>query len=290
MQQYLDLLSAVVNHGSKKTDRTGIGTTSIFGYQMRFDLSQGFPAVTTKKLAWNAVKAELLWFLEGSTDERRLAEILHGTRDPGKSTIWTANAQADYWQPRAKFDGDLGRVYGAQWRDWSEYTHVPNTSVFVRSSVDQIANLIQGIKNDPDSRRHILSAWNPAEIKQMALPPCHLLCQFVVQDEKLHCQLYQRSGDVPLGIPFNIASYSLLTHMIAQVCDLGVGHFIHTIGDAHIYNNQLDMCAEQLKRDPLPLPKLSLNPAIKCIDDFKMDDIVLENYQCHPGISYPFAV
>jgi len=204
MKQYHEALKQILENGKNKTDRTGVGTRSVFGYQMRFNLQEGFPAVTTKKLAWRAVVSELLWFLEGSGDERRLAEILHGTRDSSKNTIWTANAEADYWKPKAKFEGDLGRVYGVQWRHWQR--------PFLNSDIDQLENLIEGIKKDPGSRRHIMTAWNPGELDQMALPPCHILSQFNVTDGYLSCQLYQRSCDMFLGVPFNIASYSLLTY------------------------------------------------------------------------------
>jgi thymidylate synthase len=243
---------------------------------MRYDLRQGFPAVTTKKLAFRSCAAELLWFLEGSNDERRLAEITHGTRE-GVTTIWTPNSLAPYWRPQAKFAGDVGRIYGVQWRDFG--------------GVDQIAELIQGIKQDPLSRRHILTAWNPPEIDDMALPPCHVMAQFyVTRDWRLSCQMYQRSMDAYLGGPFNIASYSLLTHMIAQVCDLGVGEFIHTVGDAHIYLNHIDQVKEQLSRKPLPLPTLWLNPDINDITKFTLDDIKLLNYQSHPALLAPMSV
>lgn len=296
MKTYLNALEQVLEQGVRKKDRTGTGTISVFGMQQRYNLRERFPAVTTKKLAWRSVVSELLWFIEGSNDERRLAEILHGTRDIDKKTIWTANAEADYWQPKAKFDGDLGRVYGVQWRDWRtpvslekknfkgiEYTQAKN-------SVDQLENLIQGIKQDPTSRRHILSAWNPGELDQMALPPCHAFAQFYVADGELSCQMYQRSCDMFLGVPFNIASYSLLTCMIAQVCDLKPGDFVHTLGDAHIYSDHVDQVHEQLKRDPFESPVLKLNPDIKQIEDFTMDDIALENYNCHPSIRADMAV
>ena len=296
MKTYLHALEKVLRTGVRQKDRTGTGTISVFGMQQRYNLREHFPAVTTKKLAWRSVVSELLWFIEGSDDERRLAEILHGTRDPDKKTIWSANADADYWQSKAKFDGDLGRVYGVQWRDWRtpvslekknfkgiEYTQAKN-------SVDQLANLIQGIKQDPTSRRHILSAWNPGELDQMALPPCHAFAQFYVADGELSCQMYQRSCDMFLGVPFNIASYSLLTCMIAQVCDLKPGDFVHTLGDAHIYSDHVDQVHEQLKRDPFESPVLKLNPDIKQIEDFTMDDIALENYNCHPSIRADMAV
>ena len=257
MKQYNQALKQVLEHGTDKTDRTGVGTRSVFGMQMRFNLQDGFPAVTTKKLAWRAVVSELLWFLEGSNDERRLAEILHGTRNPEKKTIWTANAQADYWKPRAKFDGDLGRVYGVQWRRWN--THKVDISnldypTLVAVNIDQVQNLIDNIKKDPSGRRHIISAWNPGELDQMALPPCHVMSQFDVTNGKLSCQMYQRSCDMFLGVPFNIASYSLLTHIIARECNLGVGDFVWTGGDVHIYNNHFNAVHEQLSRDERQLP------------------------------------
>jgi thymidylate synthase len=276
MKTYLDALQHVLTHGELRDDRTGVGTIGTFGLQMRYDLRQGFPAVTTKKLAFRSCAAELLWFLEGSNDERRLAEITHGTRE-GVTTIWTPNSLAPYWRPRAKFAGDVGRIYGVQWRDFG--------------GVDQIAELIQNIKQDPLSRRHILTAWNPPEIDDMALPPCHVMAQFyVTRDWRLSCQLYQRSSDMFLGAPFNIASYSLLTHMIAQVCDLGVGEFIHCIGDAHIYTNHLNQVQEQLSRSPLPLPKLYLNPGVNDIFKFTLEDISLENYEHHGPIVAAMAV
>lgn len=281
MNQYQQALTHIIQNGVLKTDRTGVGTLSVFGYQMRFNLKDGFPAVTTKKLAWKSVVSELLWFLEGSNDERRLCEILHGTRDDSKKTIWTANANADYWTNRSKFKGDVGRIYGIQWRSWQATNGV---------SIDQIQELIYNIKHNPDSRRLIISAWNPGELDQMALPPCHVLSQFFVADGKLSCQLYQRSADMPLGVPFNIASYSLLTHMIAQVCNLDVGEFIWSGGDCHIYTNQIDGVKEQLKRDPLPLPTLWLNKDVTDIDKFSMSDIKLQNYQSHPAILFDFAV
>ncbi len=279
MKTYLDALKFVLENGTVRNDRTGVGTIGVFGMQQRYDLSLGFPAVTTKKLAWRAVVGELLWFIEGSGDERRLAEITHGTRE-NVATIWTPNAMAPYWVKKAKFQGDLGRIYGVQWRSWRKINE---------GTVDQLQELIEGIKKDPYGRRHILTAWNPGELDEMALPPCHCFAQFYVSNNKLSCQLYQRSGDYPLGIPFNIASYSLLTHMIAQVCGLGVGEFIHAIGDAHIYLNQIEGVKEQLEREPLPLPTLWLNPTITSIDDFTMSDIRLDGYQSHPPINFPFA-
>ena len=276
MQQYHDLLEDILSNGEVRDDRTKVGTISVFGRQLRFDLSKGFPAVTTKKLAWKAVKSELLWFIEGSNDERRLAEILHGSRDTGNSTIWTGNAHAAYWTPKAKHEGDLGRVYGVQWRDWR--------------GVDQLTNLIEGIKKDPNGRRHIMTAWNVDELDQMALPPCHVMSQFYVSNGKLSCHMYQRSVDVFLGLPFNIASYALLTHMIAQVCDLKVGELIISTGDTHIYSNHIEQVNEQLRREEYPLPLLFLNPEIKYIDKFSMDDIMLFDYQSHGTIKAEMAV
>jgi len=280
MIEYHQALKHVLENGKNKTDRTGVGTRSVFGYQMRFNLQEGFPAVTTKKLAWRAVVSELLWFLEGSGDERRLAEILHGTRDPAKKTIWTANAEADYWKPKAKYEGDLGRVYGVQWRRWSN---------FLAYNFDQIQILIDGLKNNPDSRRHIISAWNPGELDQMALPPCHVLSQFDVTDGKLSCQLYQRSCDMFLGVPFNIASYSLLTHIIARECGLKVGDFIWSGGDCHIYTNHVDAVKEQLARTPKQLPTLFIT-ADKKIADYVVDDFVLDGYDPDPAIKADMAV
>ena len=295
MKTYLNALDHVLKHGTTRTDRTGTGTISVFGMQQRYDLSLGFPAVTTKKLAWKSAVSELLWFIEGSGDERRLAEILHGTRDAGKKTIWTDNAGADYWQPKAKFDGDLGRVYGVQWRHWqttdTEYLRNADGKELVRNKeVDQLQQLIDRIKADPYGRRHILNAWNPGELPLMALPPCHCFAQFYVSDGRLSCQMYQRSCDMFLGVPFNIASYSLLTHLIAQVCNLEVGEFVHVLGDAHIYLNHVEQVKEQCQREPLPAPQLWLNPEVKDITKFTMDDIRLDNYTSHSAISAPMAV
>ena len=248
---------------------------------MRFNMEDGFPAVTTKKLAWKSVVSELLWFIEGSGDERRLAEILHGTRDSEKKTIWTANAEADYWKSKAKFEGDLGRVYGVQWRKWKN---------FDGKEVDQLANAINLIKTNPSSRRIIVNAWNPGELDKMALPPCHTFFQFFVASGKLSLQMYQRSCDMFLGVPFNIASYSLLLHMVAQVTGLKSGELVHTLGDAHIYHNHIQQVKLQLERKPLPLSKLKLSKNIKNIDDFRMEDIELLNYEHHPSIKAPMAV
>jgi len=277
MKIYLDALHHVLNHGTVREDRTGVGTIGLFGMQQRYDLSQGFPAVTTKKLAFKACLSELLWFIEGSSDERRLAEILHGSSEEDKRTIWTDNALAPYWLPKAKFQGDLGRVYGVQWRDFG--------------GVDQLLKLVEGIKQDPSGRRHIITAWNPSELDSMALPPCHCFAQFYVSaDNKLSCQMYQRSCDMFLGVPFNVASYSLLTHMIAQVCGLGVGEFVHVLGDAHIYLNHVEQVREQLSREPLPAPTLWINPDVKDITQFTMKDFRLDGYTSLNSIKAPMAV
>jgi len=300
MKVYHDLLIDILENGEEKDDRTGTGTLSVFGRQLRFDLRKGFPAITTKKLAWKAVVGELLWFAEGSADERRLAEITHGTRE-GVVTIWTPNALSPYWKPKARFEGDLGRVYGVQWRDW--ITHTPEgepdidddygKTYFnpVYKHIDQLANLIEGLKQDPNSRRHILSAWNVGDLDNMALPPCHVMSQFYVNKKKeLSCQMYQRSVDVFLGLPFNIASYALLTHMIAQVCDLEVGELIISMGDTHIYKNHIEQVKEQLSRSILTAPQLHLNPQILNINDFTMSDIDLRRYTFHPSIKAEMAV
>lgn len=279
MKTYLNSLKFVLENGQVRDDRTGTGTIGVFGMQQRYNLQEGFPAVTTKRLAFKACLSELLWFIEGSNDERRLAEILYGTRNPEKTTIWTDNANATYWTSRGlrEFEGDLGRVYGVQWRDFG--------------GVDQLLNLVESIKKDPYGRRHIISAWNPAELNLMALPPCHCFAQFYVSaDNKLSCQMYQRSCDMFLGVPFNIASYSLLTHMIAQVCGLGVGEFVHVLGDAHIYLNHVDQVKEQLAREPLPAPTLWINPDVKDITKFTMEDFRLDGYEHHPPIKAPMAV
>jgi thymidylate synthase len=298
MKQYLTALQHILDHGDARTDRTGTGTIGVFGMQHRYNLREGFPAMTTKKLAWKAVVSELLWFLEGSGDEGRLREILYGDReaktDKGvyKKTIWSDNANAPYWTPNAKFPGDLGRVYGVQWRSWqTNAKQWTSSSDWEYVNVDQIKTLINGIKNDPTGRRHILSAWNPGELAEMALPPCHVLAQFYVNSKhELSCQMYQRSNDFFLGCPFNIASYALLTHMIAHVCKLRIGEFIHVNGDAHIYSNHIDQVKEQLSREPYALPFLWLNPDVENIDDFTMDDISLLDYQCHDAIKAPMAV
>ncbi len=264
MQQYLDLMRHVKNNGIKKEDRTGTGTLSTFGYQMRFDLQEGFPAVTTKKLHFKSIIHELLWFLKGDTNIRYLKE--NGV------SIW------DEW---ADENGDLGPVYGSQWRSWP----TPEGK-----AIDQISDVIKQIRSNPDSRRMIVSAWNPALVDKMALPPCHALFQFYVADGELSCQLYQRSADIFLGVPFNIASYALLTMMIAQVTNLKAGEFIHTLGDAHLYSNHLEQVDTQLARTPYPLPSMEINPEVKSLFDFCYDDFTLTNYQSHPSIKAPIAV
>ncbi|MES2504392.1 MAG: thymidylate synthase [Myxococcota bacterium] len=259
MQVYLDFLKHILNHGVQKADRTNTGTMSVFGYQMRFDLNKGFPLVTTKQCHTRSIIHELLWFLKGDTNIGYLKE--NGVK------IW------DEW---ADANGDLGPVYGKQWRDFG--------------GVDQISWIVDEIRRNPDSRRLVVSAWNPADVPRMALAPCHALFQFYVAEGKLSCELYQRSADAFLGVPFNIASYALLTHMVAQVCDLKVGDFIHTFGDAHIYSNHMEQVAIQLGREPYPLPTLKLNPQIKSLFDFKFEDIQIEDYQHHPRLSAPVAI
>jgi len=287
---YLNALKNILENGDDRPDRTGVGTRSIFGLQMRFDLTEGFPAITTKKLAWKACVSELLWFIEGSGDENRLKEILHGERYSEKKTIWSDNASAPYWVNKRlqRHPGDLGRVYGVQWRRWRK--PLVRINKVVLQNHDQLLELIDGIKNDPYSRRHIITAWNPGELDLMALPPCHMMAQFYVNNGRLSCQMYQRSADMFLGVPFNIASYALFTHMLAQVCNLEVGDLIITIGDAHIYNNHFDQVKEQLLRDPLPLATLQLNTEISVITEFEMEDIELCDYQSHEAIKAPMAV
>ena len=291
MKTYLNLLSDILETGEMRDDRTGVGTFSVFGRQLRFDLTKGFPAITTKKLAWRAVKGELIWFLEGSGNERRLAEITHGTADDNV-TIWTPNALDPKWKPNAKSEGDLGRIYGVQWRTWAtDQVRWTSSSESEPVVIDQIADLITGIKNNPMSRRHILTAWNVGELDKMALPPCHVLAQFYVsKDGRLSCHMYQRSVDVFLGLPFNIASYALLTHMIAHVCKLTVGELVISTGDTHIYLDHQDQVREQLTREPLAPPELWLNPEIQDINDFKMDDIQLVEYTSHGSIKAQMAV
>lgn len=264
MQQYHDLLRHILDNGTRKTDRTGTGTISCFGYQMRFDLAKGFPLLTTKKLHTKSIIHELLWFLQGDTNIKYLQD--NGVK------IW------DEW---ADADGNLGPVYGYQWRNWP----APNGQ-----SIDQITKLVEMIKKNPDSRRLIVTAWNPADVDRMALPPCHCLFQFYVADGKLSCQLYQRSADTFLGVPFNIASYALLTMMVAQVTGLKPGTFVHTFGDLHLYSNHLEQAKLQLTREPRPLPRMKLNPAVKNIHDFRFEDFTLEGYDPHPAIKAPIAV
>ncbi len=270
MKQYLDALRFCYENGSDVKSRAGKVRKS-FGYQMHFNLSSGFPAITTKKLAWKSVVSELLWFIEGSNDERRLAEILYNEKKENlknKKTIWTQNAQSNYWKPKSKFDGDVGNIYGVQWRNFN--------------GVDQLENLINGLKSDPNGRRHIISSWNPPELKNMSLPPCHVFSQFFVSNKKLSCQLYQRSCDMFLGVPFNIASYSLFTHMIARECNLDVGNFIHSLGDFHIYEEHFDQVEIQLNRLPKKLPTLEFKT--KNLFNYIVSDFKLLNYEHHPKI------
>ena len=264
MKQYLDLLDTILKYGVKKTDRTGTGTISYFGYQMRFDLAEGFPLLTTKKVHLKSIIYELLWFLNGDTNVKYLQD--HGVR---------------IWNEWADPNGDLGPIYGYQWRHW----RTPDGK-----EIDQIANIVNSLKINPDSRRHIVSAWNPADVDDMALPPCHTMFQFYVADGRLSCQLYQRSGDSFLGVPFNIASYALLTMMMAQVCGYKPGVFVHTLGDAHIYLNHLEQVNTQLQRTPYPLPTMRINPDVKDIFSFQYEDFTLENYQCHPTIKGVISV
>lgn len=313
MKQYLELCEHVLNHGTKKEDRTGTGTYSVFGYQMRFDLAKGFPMITTKKIAFRLISSELLWFLKGDTNVRTLIKDNNPIWDEWAFEQWVKSEEYTgpdmtnfglratedeefkevYKNEMALFKkrvveeeefalkyADLGPVYGKQWRSWSTQTGV----------IDQIANVIHSIKNNPDSRRHIVSAWNPAEVDDMALPPCHTMFQFYVAEGKLSCQLYQRSADIFLGVPFNIASYALLIHLIAEECNLEVGEFVHTLGDAHIYSNHLNQVKEQLGREPKELPSLKLHLEGKSIFDLETADIELENYEAHPNIKAPIAV
>ncbi len=264
MKQYLDLMQRVLDEGVTKTDRTGTGTISVFGHQMRFDLAEGFPLLTTKKLHTRSIFGELLWFLRGSTN-----------------VAWLHENNISIWDEWAGPDGELGPIYGYQWRSWP----TPDGG-----HVDQIKTVIESIRTNPDSRRHIVSAWNVGQLSEMALPPCHAFFQFYVADGKLSCQLYQRSADVFLGVPFNIASYALLTHLIAQLTGLEVGEFVHTLGDTHLYLNHLDQARLQLTREPRPLPKLVLNPGIRDIDSIELSDIEVVGYDPHPGIKAPISV
>jgi thymidylate synthase len=267
MKPYIDLVRDVMKNGVDRPDRTGTGSRSVFGRQIRFDLSKGFPLLTEKKTHWKSVVHELIWFISGNTNIKYL-------KDNGVK-IW------DEWADK---NGDLGPVYGEQWRSWPARDEGGNWNI------DQLDNVIESIKNNPDSRRHIVSAWNPAEVDNMALPPCHTMFQFYVADGKLSCQLYQRSADLFLGVPFNIASYALLTHMIAHVTKLEVGEFVHTFGDAHLYHNHFDQAKEMIERSSFPLPTIALNAMVKDINDFKFEDIALSNYQSHPAIKAPVAV
>ena len=276
MKNYLSALEYCFKNGDFVKSRAG-NVKKAFGYQMRFNLEDGFPAVTTKKLAWKAVVSELLWFLEGSNDERRLAEIQYEDKKVNledKKTIWTQNANADYWKNKSKFNGDVGRIYGVQWRDFN--------------GVDQIENLINGLKKNPHSRRHILTAWNPAELDEMSLPPCHAFSQFYISNNKLSCQLYQRSCDMFLGVPFNIASYSLLIHILARECGYQVGEFILSLGDFHIYEEHFDQVKIQLKREPKKPPSLQFKQ--KTFNEYKTSDFDLINYEHHPKIVAPMNV
>ena len=277
----LNLYHDILQNGDERIDRTGVGTLSVFGRQLRINLQDGFPLVTTKKMGFKSILAELLWFIEGSCDERRLAEILYGTRDASKKTIWTANAEAPYWKDKANFGGDLGRVYGVQWRTWHAHDDV---------YVDQLQNIINTIKTDPTNRRMILSAWNVGELDMMALPPCHMFAQFFVSQKKLSCQMYQRSVDSFLGLPYNISSYALLTHIIAKICDLEVGELIMCLGDTHIYKNHIDQVKEQIARTPCQLPKLTISDSVKSLDDLKMEHFSITDYQFHPAIVAEMAV
>lgn len=280
MQQYLDLLKLVLEHGGKKSDRTGTGTVSVFAHQMRFDLSKGFPIVTTKRVHFRSVAIELLWFLRGDTNVQYLQD--------NKVTIWDEWATSEQTARFGRPAGELGPVYGHQWRNFGA-TQAADGS-YNNDGFDQLKWLVNEIKTNPNSRRLIVSGWNPREANEVALPPCHTLFQFFVQDGKLSCQLYQRSADIFLGVPFNIASYALLTHMIAQVCNLQVGDFVWTGGDCHLYSNHFEQAELQLSRDPLPLPQLKLNPAVTDLFDFTFEDIELVGYEHHPAIKAPVAV
>ena len=290
-RNYLNSLQDILTNGEERLDRTGVGTIGKFGLQLSFNLQLGFPAITTKKLAWRSVVSELLWFIEGSGDEFRLREILHGERYTTKKTIWSDNASAPYWTNKrvARHKGDLGRIYGVQWRRWRQ--PLIRVNKVILQNLDQLHILIEGIKKDPYSRRHIISAWNPGELELMALPPCHIMAQFYVSNKnELSCHMYQRSADMFLGVPFNIASYALFTHMIAHVCGLEVKDLIISFGDAHIYKNHIEQVKEQLTRTPLALPSLYLNPSIDNITKFTMDDIELMNYESHETIKAEMAV
>ena len=273
MRQYLDVLRAVMEHGVDRPDRTGTGTRALFGFQMRFQMDDGFPVVTTKRVSFETVKAELLWFISGSSDVNDLRRLGAG--------IWDANADADYWRPKARFAGDVGRIYGVQWRHW----RTPDGR-----EVDQLAEAIRLIKEEPHSRRIVVNAWNPGELSEMALPPCHAFFQFFVAGNTLSLQMYQRSADLFLGVPFNISSYALLLHMVAQITGLRPGELVHTLGDAHIYRSHFEQVHEQLEREPLPLPRLELDPSIDDIDRFGMGSATLVGYRHHAAIRARMAV
>ena len=283
--QYLYALEYILKHGTLRADRTGVGRISVFGYTMRFDISNQFPLLTTKKTAWNPIVSELLWFLKATGDERELSSLVHGTREftDKTKTIWTANALDPKWIAKSKFPAfHLGNIYGVQWRSWPH----PDGS-----KIDQLQNVIDNIKKDPYSSRHVVSAWNVSDLENMALPPCHTLFQFYVDSKgHLSCHLFQRSADFFLGIPFNIASYSLFIYMVAQVCGLKPGEFMHSITDAHIYANHIEQIKEQLGRTPLAFPTVTLNPHVQNIDAFTKEDIFLHNYQSHAAIKAPMAV
>jgi len=302
--QYLALVEDILRNGDPREDRTGVGTIALFGKTLDIDLKEGFPLTTTKRTAWNMIKSELLWFISGSSNERDLAQLTHGTKDPSKTTIWSQNAEAEYWTPRAKFKGDLGRVYGVQWRHWKKYTgkYIPNIDAppftgyysdteFEVSEVDQLEQLVDKLQHNPTDRRMILSAWNVGELEQMALPPCHMLAQFFVRKgHYLSCQMYQRSVDTMLGLPFNIASYALLTHMLAHVTGMEVDRLILNLGDVHIYKNHVDGAMIQIEREPLPCPTLELAPEAVDIDGFTPNDITLKGYKSHDAIKMDMAV
>lgn len=291
MHQFQGLIERVLYTGTDREDRTGVGTRSIFGHQMRFNLSEGFPICTTKRVPFKSVLSELLWFISGSTNVNDLRALLHGEEfrhDWSKKTIWDDNA-ANQGQALGYEDGELGPVYGKQWRHWSKNNGVTDL-LGAKDTIDQLRDVINQIRHNPDSRRLIVSAWNVAELPDMALPPCHCLFQFYVRDGHLDCQLYQRSADLFLGVPFNIASYALLVHMVAQVCSLQPGEFIWTGGDVHLYKNHFDQALEILNREPLKLPTLEINPEISDIDHFTMNDFELIDYKSHPPVPAPMAV
>lgn len=299
---YLALLQDILLNGEDRNDRTGVGTRAVFDRTLRIDLQAGFPLLTTKKVPWKTMVTELLWFIEGSGDERRLAELLHGTRDPSKRTIWTDNAEASYWKPKARYEGDLGRVYGVQWRSWRTFKPLIDRGDDNQVSVlplyeegpvvDQLADLIHRIKTNPTDRRLLITAWNPGELSQMALPPCHLMAQFYVSNSRrLSCKMYQRSVDTVLGLPVNIASYALFTHLVARCTGLDVGHLTMDLGDTHIYSDHMDGVKEQLLRLPASSPpQLLLKGTNTDIDSFTMEDIVIENYAPAPAIKFKMAV